>query len=168
MSRTLFFATFAVLVASTLAVTCTKPKIKATTFTTRDATIVSQIALIAEFSLNCAESDADGFPLFAEVNGQLSPVVRISDNRFQVSWTEDPSSGRGERVVRLFDEEGFGAVRKAQRSGSNVNSLKELASVSVYHSGAYNGPWINSEILAAVLAAVVAYVAFSTKSKLLS
>lgn len=40
MSRTLFFATLAVLVVSSLAATCTKPKIKSTTFTTRDATIV--------------------------------------------------------------------------------------------------------------------------------
>lgn len=107
MSRTLFFATFAVLVASSLAVTCTKPKVQSTTFTTRDATIVkwkfsrispifiqwqfyqlkvSQIGFIAEFSLDCAEGDASGFPLFAEINGRLTPVVRIKDNRFQVSF----------------------------------------------------------------------------------
>ncbi|KAJ6637282.1 Translocon-associated protein subunit delta, partial [Pseudolycoriella hygida] len=157
MSRTLLFATVAVLAASTLAATCTKPKITSTTFTTRDATIVSQIALIAEFSLKCSDSDADGLPLFAEINGRLTPVARIKDNKFQVSWTEDPSAGRGERVIRLFDEEGFGAVRKAQRAGQSTSSLKELAKISVYHSGAYSGPWINSEYLAAALATIVAY-----------
>lgn len=50
---------------------------------------MSQIALIAEFSLNCADSDADGFPLFAEIEGRLTPVVRIKDDRFQVSLLTD-------------------------------------------------------------------------------
>jgi len=165
----LFFTTFAVLVASSLAATCTKPIIKSTTFTTKDATIVSQIGFIAEFSLSCSDSDADGLPLFAEINGKLTPVVRTKDDNLQVSWTEDPLiSGRGERLIRLFDEEGFGLLRKAQRAGTNLKSIKEMAVVSVYHSGAYSGPWVNSEILAAVLSVIVAYVAFSTKSKLLS
>lgn len=87
----------------------------------------------------------------------------------QVSWTEEIlTSSRGSRYVRLFDEEGFGAVRKAQRSGGDIKSIPALATINVYHSGAFSGPWINSEILAAVLAAAVAYIAFSTKSKLLS
>lgn len=86
-----------------------------------------------------------------------------------MSWTEETlTSSRGSRYVRLFDEEGFGAVRKAQRSGGDYQSIPALATVNVYHSGAFSGPWINSEILAAVLAAAVAYIAFSTKSKLLS
>lgn len=87
----------------------------------------------------------------------------------KVSWTEEPKKARrGEHVVRLFDEEGFAAVRKAQRSGADAESVAELASVIVSHPGAFNGPWVNSEILAAGLSILVAYVAFSTKSKLLS
>jgi len=70
--------------------------------------------------------------------------------------------------VRLFDEEGFAAVRKAQRGGADSSSLPALAEVKVAHPGAFNGPYVNSEILAAGLSILVAYVAFSTKSKLLS
>lgn len=67
--------------ATTFAAECINPEIQTTTFTSQDATIVSQIAFIAEFSLKCAASTK---PLFAEVNGRLSPVVRVSDTEFQV------------------------------------------------------------------------------------
>lgn len=88
---------------------------------------------------------------------------------FQVSWTEEVKKARrGDYVIRLFDEEGFAAVRKAQRSGADVASIPALAEVTVNHAGAFNGPYVNSEILAAGLSILVAYVAFSTKSKLLS
>lgn len=90
-------------------------------------------------------------------------------SNLQVSWTEETKkASRGDYVVRLFDEEGFSAVRKAVRSGANANSVAELASVIVSHPGAFNGPWVNSVILAAGLSTLVAYVAFSTKSKLLA
>lgn len=86
-----------------------------------------------------------------------------------MSWTEETKkASRGDYVVRLFDEDGYTTVRKAQRSGSNAQAVPELASVVVSHPGAFNGPWVNSEILAAGLSILVAYVAFSTKSKLLS
>lgn len=86
-----------------------------------------------------------------------------------MSWTEDTKkASRGDYNIRLFDEDGYTAVRKAQRSGADVQSIAELASVVVSHPGAFNGPWVNSEILAASLSIIVAYVAFATKSKLLS
>lgn len=87
----------------------------------------------------------------------------------QVSWTEEiKKASRGNHLVRVFDEEGLAAVRKAQRSGVDTSSVTPLAEVVVSHPGAFNGPWVNSEILAAGLSIVVAYVALSTKSKLLS
>lgn len=57
------------------------------TFTTQDATIVSQIAYIAEFKLNCPGLETA--PLFAEFDGQLSPVSRVGENQFQVSYNFD-------------------------------------------------------------------------------
>lgn len=112
-----------------------------------------------------------------------------------MSWTEEiKKARRGDHVVRLFDEEGFAAVRKAQRSGADVASIPALAEITVSHPGSFNGnedflfsfvlcstiftglymyfsrsgPYVNSEILAAGLSILVAYVALSTKSKLLS
>lgn len=51
-------------------------------FTTQDATIVSQIAYIAEFELIC--DGPESAPIFAEFDGQLSPVSRTGANQFQV------------------------------------------------------------------------------------
>lgn len=85
MSKILFVCAFAAVIASSLALTCTSPTVEATSFTTQDATIVSQIAFIAEFTLKCSNKASETGPLFAEVDGRLSPVSRIGTDRFQVN-----------------------------------------------------------------------------------
>lgn len=85
MSKTLFVCVLAIVASSALGLTCNSPQVESTSFTTQDATIVSQIAFISEFSLKCSNSEATKLPLFAEVDGRLSPVVRLSADRFQVS-----------------------------------------------------------------------------------
>uniref|UniRef100_C6FX27 Translocon-associated protein subunit delta n=1 Tax=Phlebotomus arabicus TaxID=578135 RepID=C6FX27_9DIPT len=149
--------------------TCSNAQVKgATSYTTTDATIVSQIAFVTEFSLECSNPGAEKVSLFAEVDGRITPVAVIGDTKYQVSWNEEVKKARsGDYNVRLYDEEGYGAVRKAQRSGEESN-VKPLATVVVRHSGSYTGPWFNSEILASGLIAVVAYFAFATRSKILS
>lgn len=85
-----------------------------------------------------------------------------------MSWSEDIKKARsGDHNVKLYDEEGYGAVRKAHRAGEE-NNVKPLATIVVRHPGTYSGPWFNSEILASGLIAVVAYFAFATRSKILS
>jgi len=87
----------------------------------------------------------------------------------QVSWVEDIKQGSSGNVqVRLFDEDGYANVRKAQRDGDKVSSVKSLLDISVPTKGAYKGPWIKAEILAAFLVGGVAYFAFTTKSKVQS
>lgn len=70
---------------------CNNPKITSTSFTTKDATIVSQIAFISEFKLECSNTGAETLPLFAEIDGKIMPVARIDQNNFQV------------RTVKLFN-----------------------------------------------------------------
>lgn len=87
-SRTLFLAVCAVLLASAFGSTvCKNPKVVTEYFTTGDATIVSHIALIGEFTVSCADPNADGLPLFAEIDGRLTPIARIDTNKYQVSAT---------------------------------------------------------------------------------
>lgn len=84
MSKSLFVVVCVVL-AALVSVHCSAAEydMEVTSFTSQDATIVSQIAFIAEFSFKHPSS---GKPLFAEVDGRLlSPVVRVSDSEFQVS-----------------------------------------------------------------------------------
>lgn len=74
----------------------------------------------------------------------------------------------GDHSVNLYDEEGYAAYRKAQRSGESTSAVKALTKLSVYHPGTYKGAWIKSELLATILITGAAYLAFSTKNKLVS
>lgn len=78
-------AVFAAVFACAAAASCESPKIDLKYFTTGDATIVSQIALIGEFTLDCADSSATGLALFAEFEGRITPVARLDSNKYQVS-----------------------------------------------------------------------------------
>lgn len=84
-SKTLFVCIFAAFASSAFALTCQNPQIESTSFTTQDATIVSQIAFISEFTLKCSNPEGVNAPFFAEFSDRLSPVVRLSADRFQVS-----------------------------------------------------------------------------------
>lgn len=87
MSRSLFVTVtiLAAIVAGAFAESCTNPKTEVKYFTTGDATIVREIALIGEFTLDCADSSATGLGLFAEYEGRITPVARIGSNQYQVS-----------------------------------------------------------------------------------
>ncbi|XP_015585451.1 translocon-associated protein subunit delta [Cephus cinctus] len=148
---------------------CQKPEVTASAYVTEDATVLTTIAFTTQFTLKCSNG-AKGISLYAEVEGRTLPAVRLSaDNKYQVSWTEDIKKARsGDYSVKLYDEESYAAIRKAQRNGEDPSNVKPLAVVVLNNPGAYLGPWVNSELLAAVLAALVSYTAFSAKSKLLA
>lgn len=52
--------------------TCTKPEVSASSYTTQDATVLTSLAFIAEFTLKCGNG-VKGVPLHAEVNGKTLP-----------------------------------------------------------------------------------------------
>lgn len=84
MSRLLFVCAFAAVFSASFALTCTDPTVESSSFTTQDATIVSQIAFISEFTLKCSNKASETTPLFAEVDGKLTPVARVGADKFQV------------------------------------------------------------------------------------
>uniref|UniRef100_D3TNK3 Translocon-associated protein subunit delta n=1 Tax=Glossina morsitans morsitans TaxID=37546 RepID=D3TNK3_GLOMM len=147
---------------------CNNPKVTVTSFSTEDATILTQLAHIGEFSLKCSNEIKPN--LFAEFPcGKVVPVARVADNQYQVSWIEDVKrSSSGSVVVRLFDEEGYSSLRKAQRDGAKASNVKSIIDVTVTTKGAYKGPWVKAELVAAFLIAGVAYFAITTKNKVQS
>ncbi|XP_034939663.1 translocon-associated protein subunit delta [Chelonus insularis] len=161
----IIFAFYPLIVAET----CQKPEVTASAYVTEDATILTNVAFTTQFTLKCSNGVKD-ISLYAECEGKILPAVRLSaDNKYQVSWTEDIKKARsGDYNVKLYDEEGYAAIRKAYRNGEDPESIKPLAVVMVNNPGIYQGPWINSELLAVFLAALVSYAAFSAKSKLLA
>nr|CAD7408504.1 unnamed protein product [Timema poppensis] len=164
----LFFSCTFVLFSFTSAEVCSNPDVTASAYTTQDATVLTSIAFIADFTLKCGNG-AKGIPLYAEIDGKTVPAARTGDDKYQVSWTEEVKKARsGDYNVNLFDDEGYAALRKAVRSGEDASTVKPLVTVVVNYPGAYQGPWVNSEFMAAVLSLLVWYLAYSAKSKLLA
>ena len=74
----------------------------------------------------------------------------------------------GDHSVNLYDEEGYAAVKRVMERNENLATVKPLATVVVNYAGAYTGSWINSELLAAAMGALVFYLAYSSKAQLLA
>ena len=148
---------------------CKSPEVNVKTYTTTDGTIVSSVAFIAEFEIKC-QNNAKVQNLYADVNGKILLVTKSQDGKnFQVSWTEESGkASSGTHTVQVYDEEGYSALRKAQRSGEDSSSVPVFTTLSIYHPGTYRGPWFQSEFLASILFVIIWYFAYSAKTKLLA
>uniref|UniRef100_A0A8D0H653 Translocon-associated protein subunit delta n=1 Tax=Sphenodon punctatus TaxID=8508 RepID=A0A8D0H653_SPHPU len=147
--------------------TCTEPVIAPSYYTTSDAVISSETVFVVEISLTC-KNGAQNVALYADVNGKQFPVTRGQDvGKYQVSWSMEHRLARsGTYEVKFFDEESYSVLRKAQRNNEDVSAISPLFTVNVDHRGAWNGPWVSTEVLAACIGLLVYYMAFSTKSSI--
>lgn len=147
--------------------TCVNPEITSTSYTTEDATILTHIAYISEFTVKCNSGLASN--LYALMGETIQPVGVTGPSRYQISWTEDIKTARtGDITIKLYDEDGFAIWRKTQRTGGNLGEVTAFGSVIVNHPGTYKGPWISCECLAVAFSAVVCYYAIQFRAKLLS
>ncbi|XP_021079162.1 translocon-associated protein subunit delta isoform X3 [Mesocricetus auratus] len=123
--------------------TCLEPQINPSYYTTSDAVISTETVFIVEISLTC-KNRVQNMALYADVGGKQFPVTRGQDvGRYQVSWSlEHKSAHAGTYEVRFFDEESYSLLRK----------------------GTWNGPWVSTEVLAAIIGIVIYYLAFNAKS----
>ncbi|XP_075394979.1 translocon-associated protein subunit delta isoform X1 [Tenrec ecaudatus] len=146
---------------------CVEPQITPSYYTTSDAVIATETVFIVEISLSC-KNRVQNMALYADVGGKQFPVTRGQDvGRYQVSWSLDHKSAHvGTYEVRFFDEEAYSLLRKAQRNDEDVSTIQPLFTVNVDHRGAWNGPWVSTEVLAAVLGLLLYYLAFSAKSNI--
>jgi len=147
---------------------CLNPTIQSEYYTTTDATIVTRIAAVSVFTVSC-KNNIDIPNLYVDLNGKIVPAIKSVDvrNKFQVSWTEEPKKiSSGTHTIKVYDEEGYAAVRKAQRSEEDSSEVPHLLVVEIYHSGTYSGPWFQSEFVAAVASILIWYWAYTAKSKL--
>lgn len=146
-------------------------------YTTTDGLIVSSVAHITTFSLICESGKGEHLSLFAAVPsaGKQVPVTRsIDGGTYEVSWVEEVSrSSSGEKVVKIYDEERYSLLRKAQRKGEERKgesevSVEPLLTLTVDHRGIYRGPLIPAEVFAVAVILVIYYLAHEAKSKLVS
>uniref|UniRef100_A0A6I8S3Y0 Translocon-associated protein subunit delta n=1 Tax=Xenopus tropicalis TaxID=8364 RepID=A0A6I8S3Y0_XENTR len=131
--------------ATSCSETCTEPVIVPSYYTTSDAVISSEVVFIVEISLSCTNG-AQNVALYADVNGKQFPVTRGQDvGRYQVSWSLEHKNARsGTYEVKFFDEESYSLLRK----------------------GAWNGPWVSTEVLAGLIGILVYYTAYTAKSSI--
>jgi translocon-associated protein subunit delta len=103
---------------------------------------------------------------FAELNGKLlSSSSDESGEKYQIGWSESHKTARtGQIKLRVFDEDGFSALKKAQRNNEDVSKVKEIRVIDFYHQGTYSGPYVQSELLVTILFAAVYYWASKNRS----
>jgi len=150
---------------------CESPKVSHSSYTPTDAQALTHIPFIAEFSLTCKGVAPTGdVPIYANVNGNIVQVARSKDgSKYQVGWsTEMKHAKTGDYKISLYDEDGYGAVKRVLERGEDVETVKPMATIVVNYPGAYKGAYVSSELIASVLAILVFYFAYSAKSKLLA
>ncbi|KAL3286317.1 hypothetical protein HHI36_000826 [Cryptolaemus montrouzieri] len=147
---------------------CVNPQITSSSFTTDDATYLTNIAYIGVFEVKC-ESNDEIRNLYADINGNLAPVSIVDKNKFQISWTESvKKASSGEKIVRIYREDDVPAFKRALKSGEDVSSVPTLGSVVIKYNGAYNGPYVQGEFLALVVSSVAAYFAIASRIQITS
>ncbi|CAH3164684.1 unnamed protein product, partial [Porites lobata] len=147
--------------------TCVGAKPTPEIYSTRNILLSTESVFIVEFSLKC-DNNAKNVNLYAEVNGKVMPVTISSDDaKYQVSWAETHKEAKaGVYSVNFYDDEGFAAFRKAQRSGT-VSEAKPLFTIDVNHKGAgREGLYVQTEFIAVVAALLIWWSANNVKSKL--
>lgn len=139
---------------------CANPSVSVKSYTTEDATILTNVAYIIQFNIKCPNNSPYTGNLYALTKQNIVPVASTRDNEFQVSWTEDTKNAQvGDITIKIFNEEGHVALRKASRSGEDLNSIPHYLVLELNHPGSYKGPCISCEFLAAIFSFVIAYYA---------
>jgi len=136
-------------------------------YTTLDASILTSIAYVATIETSGCPADN----LYAEVTpgNHLLQLARTSGNKLILSWTEDTAKAtRGDHKINIINEDSYNQIKKAVKAGQSPPSVTPIATTNLNHPGAYNGPWLNSEHLAAILGIGVTYIAISQRAKLVS
>ncbi|KAL5014553.1 hypothetical protein ScPMuIL_008823 [Solemya velum] len=146
---------------------CLSPEVKSQTYTTTEAVASMETVLIAQFSLRCKNGLKD-INLYADINGKTVPVTRTTEPfKYQVSLSDEHKKlPAGHYSVHLYDDEGYSALRKAHRSGENIDAVKPLYTIGIDHPGVWKGVMVQSEFVAAGVAIVLWYLAYRAKSSL--
>ncbi|XP_064399810.1 translocon-associated protein subunit delta-like [Halichondria panicea] len=144
---------------------CTNPSVTSETYSTNDVLLSTETAFLIKVNVKC--DGGDSLIIHGLVDGQLIQAARSArDNEYQVSWTEShESAATGQRTIKFFDDEGTAAIKKSARYGEELTA-KPLFSVNIDHRGARSSLWIAPSFIAMVIALLVWWLAFTTKTKI--
>ncbi|CAG0885821.1 unnamed protein product [Cyprideis torosa] len=129
-------------------------------YASADTTVGSKVAHIVELEVDHASE-----PLYALMaDGSVRALVKsaLDSNLVVLSFSHDPSNvPQGKQIVKVLDEAGLAAHRRAQRSGEEGAEPNPVLTFPLEIQGGYSGPWANSEFIALLVSGLVFYVAFS-------
>ncbi|KRZ53463.1 Translocon-associated protein subunit delta [Trichinella nativa] len=145
------------LISSCIADTCRNPTlVKHSGYSTTDSFFNAKTAIVIEFSVNC-DQPVKEYPLYWEYEGDVHLAAQLPTGlHYQITFVNDHKKiGRGQYDIRIFDEEGFAALRKAMRAKVDTNeAVKPLFTVSYYHPGSTGEPRIASQTIVLAASAV--------------
>jgi len=148
--------------------TCLSPQLTSDVYTTSQTTMSSDTVIIVDFAVSC-KNNLKNINLYAEFLGHVIPATQVmgQDNKYQVTHSDEHKNlPAGTYTMRFYDEEGYADLRKAQRSGESLDSIKNLFTIEVTHKGASAGPVVQSEVVATGVALLVWYLAYNARSKI--
>eukprot|EP00794_Sanderia_malayensis_P006206 gene6206-6921_t len=149
---------------------CQKPTISSETYSTSSVTLSSETVYVVDLKINCENADQEQ-NFYAEINGILSPVAKSSSDssKYQISWSsEHKKAVKGDITIKIYDEEGYSAYRKAQRAGDKQSSVSPVGSVVLNHKGARKeGLFVQTEFICTAVALLIWWVANSAKGNVM-
>nr|VZI30226.1 unnamed protein product [Spirometra erinaceieuropaei] len=142
------------------------PEVKYRDYTSKEALLSSKTVILLEGRATCTHDELN--ELYAVLGDTVVPVSRnLETDEFHVTFSDEHKKlPKGYYTVRFYDDEGYLSVRKAQSLGQPIQSIKPVFSVEVYHGGVWLRPWIHSETVALLTAALVGLGAVLTKKKM--
>ncbi|XP_028398275.1 translocon-associated protein subunit delta-like [Dendronephthya gigantea] len=136
-------------------------------YSTSNVLLATESVFLVESTVKCSNNPKNMF-LYAEIDGNLYPVPKSADNSVhQFSWVKSHKAAKsGSYVINYYDEEGYAALRKAQRSEEKFEQ-KPLFTVTLNHKAAgREGLWVQTEFIAVTAALLVWWFATVTKNKM--
>lgn len=143
--------------------------IRDSVYSTSEIIMASETVFIIEFDVKCDGSLGTDLYLHSDVQGHHIPVTNIpGTNKYQISWSMEHSVAvAGDYLIHIYDEEGFAALRKAQRSGESLDSVKPLLSTTIAHPGAKRlGFFLQTEFMAVLAAFLIWWYANTMKGRI--
>jgi len=170
-------ASLLLLLSRTVSSACLNPSVTHSSHTSSEAATATSTVFIIAFDLTCGGEDETSLKpnLFAVLASGGKPVSGIhsvakSGAGYQVSFSGDHAQlPRGDYSVRIYDDEGFAALKKAQRASGDEEApaaVSPVATIAVEHAGVWKGTWIPSETTTLVLFCCAFYLAHSAKSRI--
>ncbi|XP_066912906.1 translocon-associated protein subunit delta-like [Clytia hemisphaerica] len=149
---------------------CTSPTVHASTYTSKSVALSVETAYLSELTVQCSEG-VSTLDLYAEIEGVIVPVASIPDKEgtYQISWAKDHKKATTGKInIKVFNNEGYNAYRKAQRNEEDVSSVKALFTVTVNHPGvSREGLFVQTEFLAVVAALLLFWTANSMRNQIM-